>query len=202
MDQGNIIRAGKVAAAAVGVEALAELDLSSRIDPLRPEPYISPMIRSRASLLLTVLLVAGCTPSKTPVRDEMFGPAAIRVHPTFTQLKEGGIEALVEVQDSFGEPTRAAGRVMFELYEYRPHFPEPRGARVGGPWMIELLSTQEQEAHWNRAVRAYTFQLPFSPPADRKSFVLSASFTVYAAGQAQGRLFDELVLERGRGRGQ
>lgn len=168
--------------------------------PARPALVIS----------IVVLALAGChDPNRDrPVRDEMFAPASIRIHPTFTQFKDwtgdgapDGIEALVEVQDSFGEPTRAKGSVMFELDAYRPQFPEQRGPRVAGPWRVQVRTVGEQQEAWNRAVRAYTFRLPMPIPADRKAFVLSAAFEVDSAGAADGqvhRLFDELVLEKKR----
>src|SRR6187200_3604810 len=97
----------------------------------------SPVRLAVLSLALSAAL-CGCHDPKgnEVVRDEMFAPASIRIHPTFTQFKDwtgdgapDGIEALVEVQDSFGEPTRAKGSVMFELDSYRPQFPEQRGPR-------------------------------------------------------------------------
>ena len=68
----------------------------------------------------------------------MFGPQSMRIHPSFTRTKDwtgdgraDGIEAVVELQDDFGEPTRATGRVMFDVYEYRQYHPDPRGKRTG-----------------------------------------------------------------------
>ena len=161
------------------------------------------------SLALFALTGGGCNdPAKDrPVRDEMFAPASARIHPTFTQFKDwtgdgipDGIEALVEVQDSFGEPTRAKGSVMFELDSYRPQNPEQRGPRVAGPWRMDVRTVAQQQEAWNRAVRAYTFRLPMPVPAERKEYVLSASFDLDAPaadGRAR-RLFDELVLEKKR----
>src|SRR3954453_20792670 len=117
-----------------------------------------------AAMLALCTAFAGCqelSSKDKPVRDEMFAPASIRIHPTFTQFKDwtgdgqpDGIEALIEVQDSFGEPTRAKGSVMFELDAYRPQNPEQRGARVAGPWRMDVRSMGEQQETWNRATRA------------------------------------------------
>ena len=150
-----------------------------------------------------LLLAGGCPPRGSFQRGEMFGPASVRIHPTFTQWKDwtgdgrpDGIEAVVELLDQFGEPTRATGRAMFEVYEYRREFPEPRGRRVGGPWHQPLFTREEQEAHWNRAVRAYNVRLPMNVP-DKRLTVVAVSFNVgEGEATAQGRLFDELILER------
>src|SRR4051794_16716923 len=98
-----------------------------------------------SALPLLILLVSGGCTANTPPRGDMFGPASVRIHPTFTQWKDwsgdgkpDGIEVSLEMLDQFGEPTRATGRVMFEIYEYRPESPDVRGKRSGGPWIIPL----------------------------------------------------------------
>ena len=129
------------------------------------------MLRTAVVMMVAVGLLGcgGARPHpRTMLDQEMFGPASIRIHPTFTQPRDwtgdgklDGIEATLEVQDAFGEPTRATGRVMFELYDYERSSPDVRGRRIGGPW-IEFLNTRDQQqARWNAALRAYTFQLPF-----------------------------------------
>lgn len=147
-------------------------------------------------------LTAGCESSNKPYpRDAneqaMFGPATMRLHPTFTQIKDwtgdgkpDGVEALVELQDQFGEPTRAAGRVIFELFDYRAYTPDPRGPRATNPWVTTITTKEEQEARWNRALRAYTFELQFPQIAKNRTYVLTASFE-----HNGGRLFDQLILE-------
>src|ERR1700712_2827317 len=76
----------------------------------------------------SILLLVGCKAFHTYPRDAtdaaLFGPAAMRIHPIFTQVKDwtgdghaDGIEALIELQDQFGDPTKASGRIIFELYE-------------------------------------------------------------------------------------
>lgn len=158
-----------------------------------------------AALICTLglILLSGCQPPdrKPYARDAneeaMFGPASMRLHPTFTQMKDwtgdnrpDGVEALVELQDQFGDPTRAAGKVIFELFEYRPHAPDPRGVRVVNPWVATLATKEEQEARWNRALRAYAFELQFPQVQPGKPYVLTASFE-----HDGGRLFDRLILE-------
>jgi hypothetical protein len=121
----------------------------------------------------------------------------MRVHPTFTRVKDwtgdgrpDGIEAVVELQDEFGEPTRATGAVMFELYQYRATFPDVRGRRIPEVWVWPLARRNEQAAHWSRALRAYSFKIPFDP--GRVAVVLEATFEL---GFDRGRLTNQIVLE-------
>ena len=96
----------------------------------------------------------------------MFAPTSMRIHPIFTQIidantdgKPDALEAQLEFQDQFGDPTKAAGTVMFELFEYRKDSPDPRGHRLAGPWVLSLKSTAEQHDRWNTTLRTYRFQL-------------------------------------------
>jgi hypothetical protein len=153
-------------------------------------------------LAFALIVAAGCDSAPKPYpRDAneqaMFGPATMRLHPTFTQVKDwtgdgkpDGIEAMVELQDQFGEPTRAAGRVIFELFQYRPYTPDPRGPRSTNPWVTTITTREEQGARWNRALRAYTFELQFPQIHKGEGYVLTASFE-----HNGGRLFDQLILE-------
>ena len=149
-------------------------------------------------LLLALLPLSGCESRGHPRSEadkRMFGPKAIRVHPTFTRVKDwtgdgksDGIEAVVELQDDFGEPTRATGTLMFELYQYRQNQPDPRGRRVPQVWVWPVLRKNEQVAHWSRALRAYTFKISYDP--GRQPVVLAATF------QLEGtRLFDQMIIE-------
>ena len=150
--------------------------------------------------------------SRTASAQAMFGPDSMRIHPTFTQVRDwtgdkklDGIEALLEVQDQFGEPTRTTGRVMFELFEYRRDSPEIRGKRIGGPWDYSLNSTTDQNNRWNPALRGYTFQLPFPQVQTNRSYVLTAQLDLPGGSDGKalaGRLFDRMVIEgtdEGRG---
>jgi hypothetical protein len=160
--------------------------------------------------------------SRSVLDQQMFGPTAIRIHPTFTQVralsggtKPDGIEATLEVQDQFGEPTRATGQVIFELYSYRKDTPDVKGRRLSQPWIALLNTRDEQQEHWNSALRAYTFQLHFPQISNNEYYVLTAQFDLNggaaAAGmprtmpttmpssapgtQSAGRLFDQLIIE-------
>jgi hypothetical protein len=156
-----------------------------------------------APLLLRLLLLAacGCQPpsryARTAADSEMFGAQAVRIHPTFTRAKDwsgdgkpDGVEAVLELQDEFGEPTRATGTARFEVYQYRPYHPDPRGKRVKEVWEWPLLTRQQQVDHWSRALRAYSFKIPFDP--GNHTVVLSATFELNGGTP---RLFDQIILE-------
>jgi hypothetical protein len=95
---------------------------------------------------------------------------------------------------------------MFELYDYVRNSPGFRGGRISGPWIIELNTRGEQQAHWNPALRAYTFQLPYPQVDANRYYVLTvqydlnstAALTQPASGPSttpSGRLFDQLIIE-------
>jgi hypothetical protein len=155
------------------------------------------------SVLTFLLLLASCEETQ-PISmgknaASIIGPVSIRIHPTFTQPKSwtgddkpDGIEALLEVRDRWDEPIRATGKVLFELYEYRTGFPDPRGNRVVNPWAASLATVEEQSARWDRVSRAYKFQLAFPQIDPKRTYVLTASFETEG-----GRLFDRLNLGPG-----
>ena len=160
-----------------------------------------PGVRAVCSLplLIPFMLSSGCESRyrRPPADAEMFGPQSMRIHPTFTRPKDwtgdgrpDGIEAVVELQDEFGEPTRATGKVIFEVSAYRPYFPDPRGKRGPDVWQWTMDTRAEQAAHWSRALRAYSFKIPYDP--GRGTVVLSGTFAL-AGGTP--RLFDQIILE-------
>lgn len=146
-------------------------------------------------------LIAGCSQpqiDEPAAKDEsLFGPASMRVHPIFTELKDwdsdgklDGIEVLVEFNDQFGDPTKAAGTVMFELFRYRQAEPEPRGPRVVNPWFGSTMTEADQRARWNRTSRTYTFQLAWPQVRTDENYVLTATFR----SATEGRFFDRVIL--------
>lgn len=165
------------------------------------------------SLLLLACLGGGCESPSTIAREEAFGPATVRLHPTFTQVKDwtgdgkpDGVEAVVELLDSFGEPTRGSGSFLFELSEYRPVEPQPAGGRLAEPWLFKLDTREQQQARWNSALRAYTFQLPMGKVPPEPAYVLDLTYesrggvgttttTTTTTRSTGGRLFDRLVIE-------
>ena len=74
-------------------------------------------MRKLLPLFLLIASVAGCQGGDAPfMRSEadaqLFGPVSMRLHPIFTQIKDwtgdgrpDGIEALIELQDQFGDGT-------------------------------------------------------------------------------------------------
>lgn len=130
----------------------------------------------------------------------MFAPAAMRIHPIFTQVKDwtgdgrpDGIEALVEFTDQFGDPTKASGTVIFELFSYRSYNPDPRGERLANPWIGHIEDVSEQRLRWNRTSRTYTFELEFPQVRTDRQYVLTATFDTGAS-----RFFDRIIIERQR----
>ena len=163
------------------------------------------MLRPGLALILSCLCASassgGCNGprplSMGKNAQNIIGPVSIRIHPTFTQPKSwagdddkpDGIEALLEVRDRWDEPIRATGKVIFELYNYRTGFPDPRGARLVPPWVTSLATVEDQAARWDRVSRAYKFQLAYPQIDPERTYVLTASFETEG-----GRLFDRLNL--------
>lgn len=153
-------------------------------------------------MILGLLLLGGCEAGthsypRGQTDAVMFGPAAMRIHPIFTRVKDwtgdgnhDGIEALIELQDQFGDPTKASGTLMFELYAFRPYNPDPRGSRIAR-WTGSLETLEQQRAQWNRTSRTYSFRLEHDRINPRDSYVLSAQFDLTDGG----RFFDQIVLE-------
>jgi hypothetical protein len=156
------------------------------------------------AILVGALFLTGCQTDLPPADEptaapvEAFGPVSMRIHPVFTQIKSwsggqkpDGIEVLLEFEDRFHDPTKAVGRVVFELYGFRQTSPDPRGNRLSNPWIGSLTSIPDQEAHWNRTSRTYTFQLADSKISLSMNYVLTATFEQ----QGGGRFFDQIVLQ-------
>jgi hypothetical protein len=132
----------------------------------------------------------------------MFGPVSMRIHPIFTEPKDfdgngslDGIEVLVELTDQFGDPTKATGQVLFELYTVRKYNTDPREALLES-WVMPIQTLREQKEHWRRIGGSYAFQLPFPRITDPKlrQTVLSAEVTL----DSGGRLKDQIVLQTKR----
>lgn len=146
-----------------------------------------------------MILIAGCAAPTPRGESAMFSAVSMRIHPIFTRMKDwtgdgndDGIEALLEFQDEFGDPTKAAGKVIFELFEYRPDEPDAKGNRVVNPWIGSLNSASEQRLRWNRTSRTYSFQLALDGASAGRAYVLWATFERDGNG---GRFFDRLILE-------
>ena len=165
----------------------------------------------RLCVALVLVAAAGCAKSALPERSSrdatMFGPSRMRIHPIFTAVKDwtgdgksDGIEALIEFQDRFDDPTKASGSAIFELFEYRPYNPDPRGNRVSSPWTGSLLTEAEQRARWNRTLSTYSFRLPFENVRENRAYVLAAAFDRSGGAGEPARFFDRIVIEVQRNR--
>jgi len=135
---------------------------------------------------------------RTTQDQTLFGPAVMRIHPIFTSIKDwnsdgkpDGIEALIEFQDRFADPTKASGKVVFELFDYRTNMPDPRGGRVSEPWVGRIITLDEQQARWNRTSRTYAFQLAYADINPERTYVLTATFELSGGG----RFFDQTILQ-------
>jgi hypothetical protein len=153
--------------------------------------------------LLIASTLAACQPaSRTGSEREsadapLFAPTDVRVHP-FTAVKDwtgdgrmDGVEALLELQDRFRDPTKATGTALFELYAYRPNYPDPRGDRLAA-WRGPLRTLDEQRMHWNRISRTYSFQLAYPAVRTDRNYVLQVWFDQAGGGR---RLTSQVVLE-------
>jgi hypothetical protein len=151
-------------------------------------------------MLLCALATGGCESDHTLTTDatpvDLFAPTGMLVHPIFTQItdlnhsgKPNGIEAQLEFTDQFGDPTKATGKVLFELFDYRRESPDPRGKRFG-QWVGSLTTPADQREKWNTTLRTYRFELTDPSISPTQSYVLSATFELSSGG----RFFDRIVL--------
>jgi len=152
--------------------------------------------------LVAMIAICGCSSQPSPdprtaEENQLFGPVSMKLD-TFSKVKDwnednvpDGIEALIEFDDRFGDRIKAAGTVIFELYDYRPYWPDPRGSRLANPWTASLITYEDQKAHWETASGAYMFRLAFDQAAWNHDYVLTATFQ--SAGGA--RFFSRIVLQ-------
>lgn len=159
-------------------------------------------MRTSFVAMILALALAGCSSSavpqpRTPEENQLFGPVSMKLD-TFSKVKDWtgdgapkGVEALVEFDDRFGDRTKAAGTILFELYAYRQGWPDPRGNRLANPWTASLSTFDEQKAHWETASGAYMFRLAYDQTAWNKNYVLTATFE--SAGGA--RFVSRIVLK-------
>jgi len=134
---------------------------------------------------------------RTDDEQKLFGATAMKLD-SFTRVKDwnhsgspSGVEVFVEFVDRFGDRTKASGTMLFELYEYRSGFPDPRGKRLENPWSAALLSFDQQAAHWDKASGSYLFRLDDTNLSTSRSYVLAATFEPTTGG----RFFTRMVLQ-------
>jgi hypothetical protein len=171
-------------------------------DSMKTPSYIPMMRCSACAMLLAMLFLSACSSQtlpapQTPQESQLFGPVSMKLD-TFSKVKDwnndavpDGIEALIEFDDRFGDRTKAAGVVIFELYDYRPYWPDPRGTRLANPWTASLTTFADQKAHWETASGAYMFRLAFDQAVWNRNYVLTASFQ----SSAGTRFFSRIILK-------
>jgi len=150
-----------------------------------------------------LLAIGGCSSeykpaARTPANPHIFDATGMRLHPVFTKVSDfdgdgqlDGIEAVVQFQDQFGDPTKAVGRLVFDIYQFRPYSPDPRGEHVAGPFEGRLDSLQDQRARWNNATGAYIFQLADPDVKATADYTVTATFEPLTGG----RFSDTDVIE-------
>ncbi|MBV8780350.1 MAG: hypothetical protein JO353_03035 [Phycisphaerae bacterium] len=128
----------------------------------------------------------------------LFGPATMRLHPIFTTVKDwsgdgkpDGIEALVELLDQFGDPTKASGKIIFELYSFQKFDPNRKGPLLA-EWVGDLSTLEAQRDRWNRTSRTYGFQLAYGPIQIDQNYLLTAEMQL----DNGSRLFNTLVIQQ------
>jgi len=154
-------------------------------------------------LLLLIVPLWGCNSNPTPKartddEQKLFGAVSMKLD-TFSRVKNwsnggspSGVEVFVEFVDRFGDRTKASGTILFELYDYRTGWPDPRGNRLDNPWSAALISFDQQAAHWDKASGSYMFRLDDTNLSTTKSYVLVATFEPTTGG----RFFSQIVLQQ------
>lgn len=158
-------------------------------------------MRVTLGLVMLLVLAAGCGSQpqfESSVKQELFKPAAMRIHPVFTQVRDwsgdgkaDGIELLLEFQDQFGDAAKASGDAVFEVFEFRPGYPDPRGNRLVPPFLTTTANVAAQRDHWSRTSRCYIFQLAWPQVDPHRPIVVTATFELSGGG----RFLDTIVLE-------
>jgi hypothetical protein len=140
---------------------------------------------------------AGGAPSAEQL-VKFYSPASIKILP-FTKPRSfdddaipDGIGLSLRPLDAAGDPVKAYGTFIFELYEYRPALGTHRGALLQ-TWTQPVSSPEDQRKFWERVTSTYEFQLSWEgrPIPPQKKHIIVASFQA-AGGE---RLFDEYEFE-------
>lgn len=169
-----------------------------------------PRMMFRAMLLigsLPMLIAGSCQRGEIsemgegPGTEELvkyYSPTAIRILP-FTKPRSfdedaipDGISVSLRPLDSAGDPVKAYGVFIFELYAYKPAIGNNKGEMIQ-QWTQPVLGPDAQKRFWERVTSTYEFQLSWEgkPLPTESRYILVASF------QARGatRLFDEYRFE-------
>lgn len=165
-------------------------------------PQVSTFLAMRWYLLLPlVVALSGCNANPAPKartegEQKLFGAVQMKID-SFSRVKDwnnsgspSGVEVFVEFFDRFGDRTKAAGDILFELYDYRSGWQDNRGDRLANPWSAALRSYDQQAAHWDKASGSYMFRLDDPQLNTSHSYVLAVTFETSGA-----RFFQQIVLQ-------
>jgi len=153
------------------------------------------------------LLGAGCPRGELgetadgPTRDQLlafYSPRSLKILP-FTKPRSfdddaipDGVNVSLRLLDAAGDPVKAYGTFLFELYEHRPASGTGRGDLLL-TWSRPVVNLDHQRQFWEKVTATYEFQLGWEgqPLPPQRKYVLAVSF------QAPGgeRLFDEYTFE-------
>jgi len=160
-----------------------------------------------AAVTLSAVLTTGCNgsfsfwPRHTPAIEETIPepintllPKQIRIHP-FTGMRvfseKGDIRGVgvhIEAIDAYGDANKAFGQFRFELYQFQPNSPDPKGARLA-VWNESVEDFGSNRRHWNSISRTYQFKLAWNHQVSaEQKFVLVVIF--------QSRFTERLFAER------
>lgn len=131
------------------------------------------MLRTGVVLCCGIVLTA-CRTAPAPLSVEQAGalaplmPDSIEIVEPFTRWADrdgrpgiDGLVVCVQPRNNSGDPVRAAGEVSIELYAFRDGSADHKGARLE-QWSLPLLSSDDQDDHWNRATQMYEYRLDLS----------------------------------------
>jgi hypothetical protein len=144
------------------------------------------MNKTRLIILFSSLLIlfnTGCEQeqhvSSTPARNvadslQNYQPTSAIFLP-LTNLKQSAephlpdtITAYIALQDSARCAVKAPAVFRFELYEFVPLSPEPKGKRLHIWPDIDLTSFRDNNEHWRDYLRAYEFEFSRLIPGQNK----------------------------------
>lgn len=127
-----------------------------------------------------------------PEEIEIHGFTGVRTFDESGGVK--GIDARVTAKNAFGDAAKAFGKFRFELYQFRPNNPDPKGDQVG-VWNTDLSDPKTNVRHWQGHFSGYKFNLKWSRSIPvGKRFVLVVVFS----SPFTDRLFDQRVFVAGQ----
>ncbi len=128
-----------------------------------------------ARLILILLIgLVGCT-SDGQSRAS-FGPAEMKVSPTFSRIHDGRLEADVELLDGFGDSVKGGGQITLTLFDAISATYDRRAVPVAGPFQIDLGTEAAQQEHWRSTSRTYVFELPAPDVRADRPYQLRATY--------------------------